>query len=92
MLMRETIFERNAVLLEAELGEEIVALDAERGQCFGFNATAASIWRHLERPASFGDLSRALREEYDVDEEQCTAGLKALLGELLERGLVRTSQ
>ncbi|MDQ3077276.1 MAG: PqqD family protein [Pseudomonadota bacterium] len=87
--MTETIFERNASLLEAGLGDELVALDAEGGQCFGFNATAASVWRRLEQPASFDALRLALREEYDVDHEQCTSELEALLDELIERGLVR---
>lgn len=87
--MNEVRYERARELLEAELGDELVALDAEGGQCFGFNATAASVWRYLEQSASFDQLRRALREEYDVDEGQCTLELKTLLEELVAGGLVR---
>ncbi|MDQ3144957.1 MAG: PqqD family protein [Pseudomonadota bacterium] len=87
--MTGTIYERNADLLEAGLGDELVALDAQGGQCFGFNATAASVWRLLETPASFDALRDSLREEYEVGEEECTADLQALLDDLIARGLVR---
>ena len=33
--------------MEAELGEELVALDPQAGNCFGFNEVAAWVWRRL---------------------------------------------
>jgi hypothetical protein len=83
-----TVYKRAIELMEAALGEELVALDAEAGQCFGFNNVASSVWRQLEQPKDFGQLRDAIIEEYDVDPEQCTRELKELLGDLCAKRLV----
>jgi hypothetical protein len=77
--------------MEAELGDELVALDAERGNCFGFNCVAASVWRNLSEPKTFEELREALLNEYDVEVDQCTNELSELLRELSVRGLVTTA-
>ena len=86
--MTSPVYERLADLMEAELGDELVALDPDGGKCFGFNNVATSVWRHLEEPKTFDQLRDALLEEYDVDQEQCTRELKELLDDLSEKGLV----
>jgi hypothetical protein len=65
--------------MEADIGEELVALDPQQGNCFGFNDVAAWVWRRLERPATFDQLRDELVGAYDVSEEQCAAELKELL-------------
>ncbi len=87
--MRDIVYGRNIQLLEAELGDELMALDAEGGNCFGFNNVAAGVWRHLESPKSFDEIRDALLAQYDVDRERCSAELRELLGDLVEKGLVR---
>jgi len=52
--------------MEAELGEELVALDPQAGNCFGFNEVAAWVWRRLAEPASLDQLRDELLKEYDV--------------------------
>jgi hypothetical protein len=74
--------------MEADLGEELLALDADAGSCFGFNEVATWIWRRLAEPATFDQLRDGLLAEYDVSDEQCTSELQALLDDLLERGLI----
>lgn len=76
-------------LLEAELGAEIVALDAHGGQCFGFNEVAADVWRLLDRPRDLQSLQRLLMEQYDVEPDQCASDLRSCLEELESHGLVR---
>jgi hypothetical protein len=46
--------------MEAELGDELVALDPNAGECFGFNSVATSVWRNLEQPKRFEQLRDAL--------------------------------
>ena len=87
--MKETVYERATELLEADLGEELVALDVEGGTCFGFNSVATGVWRLLASPKSFGELKQALLAQYDVADEQCDAELHELLGDLVQKGLVR---
>jgi len=79
-------------LLEAELGEDLVALDTDDGHCFGFNSVAADIWRLLDEPRDFEALHRALTDQYDVDAGECAAELRACLANLESQGLVRTVQ
>jgi hypothetical protein len=74
--------------MEAELGDELVALDPAGGECFGFNSVAASVWRNLAQPKTFTALEEALLEEYEVDRERCSQELKELLDDLIDRGLV----
>ena len=87
--MSEPIYERATQLLEADLGDELVALDAEGGQCFGFNSVATEVWRQLVRPKNFAELRHMLLAEYEVSAEQCTEELQGLLNSLVEKGLVR---
>ena len=83
------MYERTNRLLEAELGDEIVTLDADAGRCFGFNSVATSVWRRLAQPADFGELRQFLLNEYEVSWEQCTEELQELMGVLIDQGLVR---
>lgn len=77
--------------MEAELGDELVALDPNAGECFGFNSVATSVWRNLEEPKTFEQLHDALIDEYEVDSEQCTRELRELLDDLSAKGLVITA-
>lgn len=87
--MQDTLYHRTADLLEAEIGEELVALDVAGGSCFGFNEVATAVWRRLEQPRSFEDLKQALLAEYDVESTECALQLQQLLEELVEQGLIR---
>jgi hypothetical protein len=83
-----TVYKRAIELMEAELGDELVALDANGGQCFGFNNVASSVWRELEEPRRFEQLRDALLEQYEVEPEQCSRELRELLDHLVSKGLV----
>lgn len=87
--MSEAVYERATELLEADLGDELVALDVEGGTCFGFNSVATGVWRLLASPRSFGELKQALLAQYEVGEEQCEGELRELLGDLVQKGLIR---
>jgi hypothetical protein len=84
------MYRRVAELLEADINDELVALEPSQGVCFGFNSVARDIWRKLERPRSFNELRTELLAEYDVTDEQCTIELRALLDDLIAKGLVAT--
>jgi len=83
-------YERAVELLEAELGDELVALSIEDGNCFGFNSVATSVWRALDRPRTFAEIEATILDAYQVSAEECAAELKALIGDLIEKKLIRT--
>ena len=82
------VYRRAVELLEADLHDELVALEPDRGTCFGFNAVAKDVWRKLEHPRSFEDLRAELLDEYDVSEDQCTRELRDLLDEMSRAKLI----
>jgi hypothetical protein len=82
------VYKRAANLLEADVGDDLVALDPQAGTCFGFNSVATTVWRQLEEPKTFDQLKTALIEEYDVEPDRCAAELKELLDAMSEQGLV----
>lgn len=86
--MSKPQFRRATDLMEAEIGDELVALEPEKGNCFGFNSVATSVWRALAEPRSFDQLRDALLDEYEVGEEQCSAELRELLENMEARGLI----
>ena len=89
--MNDLSYRRATDLMEAQLGDELVALEPQRGECFGFNAVATSVWRELEKPKTFRQLRDVLLSEYEVGGEQCTRELQQLLDELSLKGLVSTA-
>lgn len=86
--MTQWKYRRSADLMEADIGDEIVALDAEKGICFGFNDVAANVWRTLDQQRSFDELRDQLLHQYDVDVEQCSDELRELLDGMIEKGLI----
>jgi len=87
--MNEAQYVRTKELLSADVGDELVALDADAGHCYGFNNVAASVWRELAEPRSFNGLKLSLMNEYEVSEEQCAADLSELLDDFVSKGLIR---
>jgi hypothetical protein len=86
-----TRYQRCPDTLAAEVNGEVVALNVERGQCYGLNEVASRIWDMLAEPRTIDQLRDALTENYEVDAETCESEVKRLIGELQAEGLVRTS-
>jgi hypothetical protein len=88
----DRIYERAGELMEAELGDELIALDPAAGECFGFNSVATFVWQTLKEPKSFEQLRDALLNEYEVDAGQCAKELRELLDDLEAKHLVRIAE
>jgi hypothetical protein len=84
----DQIVKRRVQLLEAEVDGELVALDVDQGNCYGFNATATRVWAMLDEPKRVSELRDALLEQYEVDPETCERELIALLQDLESQGLL----
>jgi hypothetical protein len=85
-------YRRAVELLEADINDELVALEPAKGACFGFNSVANDVWRKLAQPRSFDELRSDLLSEYDVDEDQCTEELSALLDDMTRAKLIEATE
>lgn len=81
-------YKRAVELLEADIHDELVALEPTMGSCFGFNSVAKDVWRKLETPQTFDELKRALLQEYEVSEQECAADLRELLDHMAQAKLI----
>jgi hypothetical protein len=84
----DTMFRKNAELLESNIDDEIVALNVEKGQCYGLNAVGSRVWRLLDTPLSLGEICSTLQSEYQVEPEACLDEVSRLLADLQSEGLI----
>ncbi|MGH7297447.1 MAG: PqqD family protein [Polyangiaceae bacterium] len=66
---------------------ELVILDMARGEYLALDAIGSALWKGVEEGRSLGDVAAQIVAVYDVSLEQATADLKALLDDLIARGL-----
>ncbi len=79
---------RNNGLLEAEVENEIVALNVENGTCYGLNPVGSRIWKLLAVPIRVNDICAQLLAEYRVETRTCERQVLDLLEELRAEGLI----
>jgi Coenzyme PQQ synthesis protein D (PqqD) len=89
--MDRKIYRRAVDLLEAEVNDEVVALEPANGSCFGFNLVATQVWRELAQPRSFKELKDELLRNFEVSDEQCAAELQQLLNSMQAEGLIEAA-
>ena len=75
-------------VLTAHLPGEAVLLDMDTKNYYRLNATAAHVWRLLERGAGRDEILASLLATFEVDGDTAAAGLDSLIGELRSRRLV----
>lgn len=83
-----TEFRRTSATLFAEVDDDVVALQADRGFCFGMEGVTAEVWKLLEQPAEFGTLCDGLMRQFEVDRATCEADLAALLRQMEAQQLI----
>lgn len=80
---------RSPDALFSEVDGEFVALNINKGQCYGMDSIASRVWNLLDEPRSLEEICTALQEIYDVDPGICRADVESLLNSLTREGLVR---
>lgn len=81
-------YRRSADALFADVGDDVVALQAERGFAYGMEGVTASVWQRLGEPVTLDELVAGLRGDYDVDEQRCRSEVRRLLDQMVGEGLV----
>ena len=67
---------------------EFVALNINKGQCYGMDSIASRVWTLLVVPRSIEEICTALEMDYDVDPDTCRTDIASLLDTLSSEGLV----
>lgn len=83
-------YRRSTQALHAEVGEDVVALQVQRGMCFGMENVTADVWRLLVRESSIEEICDQLVDQYDVDQTTCRKDVRELVELMIEEGLVET--
>lgn len=86
-----TLLVRSRELMSAPIDDDLVALDVESGLCYGFNETAAAVWRCLEAPVTPAGIAGRLSADFHIDEGRCLAEIMPLLGQMAGDGLIRSA-
>lgn len=85
------MYQRSQEAIFSEVGEDIVALNVERGNCYGMEQVTASVWQLLSSPQTLDQICARLVEIYDVDPQTCQTEVQTLIDDLEAEGLIRRS-
>ena len=80
---------RNAGIPTGAIDGETVALDLDRGECFGMDKIGSIIWEMAADPVRVADVVDRLARSHVVGRKQCLADVLPFLEELASAGLVR---
>lgn len=80
---------RNDELPTGEVEGELVALDLERGECFGMDQIGSAVWAIAAEPVTIAQIAESLTERFDVERERCLADIRPFVGDLIAEGLLR---
>jgi hypothetical protein len=70
------------------LKDEAVLLDLKEGLYFGLNDVGSRIWTLIGEEMSLSEICDRLLTEYDVSREELESHVRALVRELLGKGLI----
>ena len=87
-----TLVVRSDGFIEAEIDNEIVALNIEKGTCYGLNSVGSRIWTLLADPIRIKEICASLLTEYKVEPGACERQVLDLLEELRAEGLIATPE
>lgn len=83
---------RGTGVLCRELDGETILLDPESGTYYALNEVGSRVWELAAERPSVEEILRRLGEEYAVDESTLGRDVDALLGRLLDEGLIEVSE
>ena len=86
--MSSAMYKRSQDAIFSEVGDDVVALHIQRGQCYGMEKVTADVWNLLAEPSDLERLCSRLVERYDVHPDECRADVARLLDQMLKEGLV----
>ena len=74
--------------VSCDLAGEAAILDLKNGVYYGLDPVGARVWELIQEPTEVSCIISQLLDEYDVNEQECSQDVVALLSELLQRELI----
>lgn len=74
--------------ISAQLGDETVMMNIEKGNYYGLDSVGRKIWEKIAQPQTVGALCDQLVLEYAVDRSTCEKDVLKFLGNMLEQELI----
>lgn len=88
MLSSSSTVIRSDTFIASEVDGEVVALNIDKGMCYGLNRVGSRLWGLLDKPARVADVCSQLVREYKVDYVVCEQQVLDLLEELRAEGMI----
>lgn len=73
------------------LEDEAILLNLDSELYFGLDAVGTAVWQAVVEHGTLDDAWAALAPQYDVDPAELRRDIVALLGELVEQGLLQAA-
>ncbi|MEM9138612.1 MAG: PqqD family protein [Pseudomonadota bacterium] len=83
----DSVIRRTDNNVSADLDDQVMMMDLERGTYFAVSGTAKAVWDKLESPAKISAVVAELTEAYDVSEEDCARDVVKFVTDLVESDL-----
>lgn len=82
------VYRRNSNNISSKINEEVVMLNAKKGQYFTLNAVGSHIWDLIETPISMNEICAALMKEFEVDRATCENEVNNFISTCIEMGVI----
>jgi len=85
----DTIISRRQNIMAADMSEDLVMMNMDRGMYYGLQSVAAFIWKMLEQPDTIADVCTSVQERFDgVEPDQCQSDVLAFVNDLHAEELI----
>lgn len=90
----DTVYAPSEKIISRNILGEIVIVPIQSGiadfsdAMYSFNETGALAWKCIEQKKNIRQICEAIAEEYDADTDRIETGVKTLIFELLEKGII----
>lgn len=82
---------RDSDAISTQVGDNLIALQSQTWTYADFAGTGSRIWESLATPRTIPALVEQLRDEFDVDADQCARDTEDFVEMLVSRQFVRAT-
>lgn len=88
IIQLDTIITLKKDITAADMDEEKVMMNLDRGKYYALNNVGSRIWDLIDRPQQVSSIVFKLLEEYDIDQDTCRDNVLVFLNRLYYEELI----